>query len=342
MGKIHVIPAADWQNVILQLASEYQLYAPVSYNGSRDYELIDEDNAGHIIYNHPKPATPLKTFFLPVKENVTVDPAAQRQKIIMGIPACDLAALDILDEIYLEKDYTDIYYRDRRQNSILIGTDCHSILENCHCTSYDIDPVPGKNTDVIQTKLDDKIFLQTLSSKGEIFIDEVMGLANVTEADENDNDIIRIKEKRSDITESLVHKNRGLPGYESSGRLIGESDSIIWKSYSSTCVSCGACAVICPTCTCFLLIDRPDFEKVRQLDACQYPGFAMVAGDEDPLEELPVRFKNRYLCKYVWKPLKFKSLACTGCGRCIDSCLGKINKNELLLELAGDYNTQVR
>jgi sulfhydrogenase subunit beta (sulfur reductase) len=62
----------------------------------------------------------------------------------MGIPACDLAALDILDEIYLEKDYTDIYYRDRRQNSILIGTDCHSILENCHCTSYDINPVPGK------------------------------------------------------------------------------------------------------------------------------------------------------------------------------------------------------
>jgi ferredoxin len=52
--------------------------------------------------------------------------------------------------------------------------------------------------------------------------------------------------------------------------------------YSADCVSCGACAAICPTCTCFLLIDRPDFEKIRQLDACQYPGFERVAAGEDP------------------------------------------------------------
>ena len=74
------------------------------------------------------------------------------------------------------------------------------------------------------------------------------------------------------------------------------------------------------------------FEHV-QLDACQYPGFERVAGGEDSLSQLFTRFRNRYLCKYVWKPQKFKSIACTGCGRCIESCLGKINKNELFLEL---------
>jgi ferredoxin len=40
------------------------------------------------------------------------------------------------------------------------------------------------------------------------------------------------------------------------------------------------------------------------------------------------------MCKYVWKPQKFGSIACTGCGRCIEACLGKINKNELFNELA--------
>ena len=78
----------------------------------------------------------------------------------------------------------------------------------------------------------------------------------------------------------------------------------------------------------------PNFEKIRQLDACQYPGFERVAGDEDALRELSKRFKNRYFCKYVWKPQKFKSLVCTGCGRCIEACIGKINKNELFRELA--------
>jgi ferredoxin len=26
-------------------------------------------------------------------------------------------------------------------------------------------------------------------------------------------------------------------------------------------------------------------------------------------------------------------MACTGCGRCIEACIGKINKNELFMEL---------
>ncbi|MCK4989202.1 MAG: 4Fe-4S dicluster domain-containing protein, partial [Bacteroidales bacterium] len=96
----------------------------------------------------------------------------------------------------------------------------------------------------------------------------------------------------------------------------------------------GACSAICPTCSCFLLIDRPGFEKIRQLDTCQYPGFERVAGGEDSLGHLKDRFRNRYMCKYVWKPLKYELKACTGCGRCIEACIGQINKNELFMELA--------
>jgi len=70
------------------------------------------------------------------------------------------------------------------------------------------------------------------------------------------------------------------------------------------------------------------------MDACQYPGFERVAGGEDALHDISIRFRNRYMCKYVWKPEKYKSLACTGCGRCIEACIGKINKNELFTELA--------
>jgi ferredoxin len=70
------------------------------------------------------------------------------------------------------------------------------------------------------------------------------------------------------------------------------------------------------------------------MDACQYPGFERVAGGEDALIDLHNRFKNRYMCKYSWKPVKFKSIACTGCGRCIEACIGKISKNEIFMELA--------
>jgi len=125
-----------------------------------------------------------------------------------------------------------------------------------------------------------------------------------------------------------------LPDYSKTGELVAGAKPGIWKKYSSRCVSCGACTVICPTCSCFLLIDKPGFEKIKQQDACQYPGFERVAGGEDPLFRLSDRFRNRYMCKYVWKPQKFRASACTGCGRCTEACIGKIDKNELFLELS--------
>jgi len=146
-------------------------------------------------------------------------------------------------------------------------------------------------------------------------------------------DMLKAVEKEHSSTEVLLTEaNKGLPDYNETGRIVSEEKKGIWAKYSAKCVSCGACATICPTCTCFLLIDKPGFEKVKQLDACQYPGFERVAGGEDSLSDLHNRFRNRYMCKYVWKPQKFQSVACTGCGRCIEACIGKINKNELFME----------
>ena len=59
-----------------------------------------------------------------------------------------------------------------------------------------------------------------------------------------------------------------------------------------------------------------------------------MAAGEDPLKQLSVRFSNRYMCKFVWKPDRFKVNACTGCGRCIEACIGKINKNEVMEDMA--------
>jgi len=128
--------------------------------------------------------------------------------------------------------------------------------------------------------------------------------------------------------------NKALPDYELTGKLVTSAENGSWLKYSSNCVSCGACSAICPTCSCFLLVDRPGFEKVRLLDTCQYPGFERVAGGEDALHALSERFRNRYMCKYVWKPEKYDHKACTGCGRCIETCIGQINKNELFIELS--------
>ncbi len=321
----------DWQKTLQKLTGSYKVLATVDNGDSIDYEVIDDKNTDNIIYNTPKPVTPLKTLLLPVKENVVINKKIHNKNIIIGIPSCDLAGMELLDEIYLDESFIDPYYKNARENSILIGTDCFSTQEHCHCTTYGVNPYPEKNNDLSLVSLNGSILIFVNTDKGAEIAGEIEAVASPAEISSENSRIL--KEKRESVKGELKRKNAKLPDYKETGKLIGKSKEAIWEKYAKTCVSCGACATICPTCTCFLLIDRPDFEKVRQVDACQYPGFERISAGEDPLGRKHIRFKNRYLCKYVWKPESFKSTACTGCGRCIESCIGNINKNELFTEL---------
>jgi sulfhydrogenase subunit beta (sulfur reductase) len=324
------IKKEEWDKALEKLLLSYSIYASITNEYSQDYELLKPSNIPGISYNKPKPITPLKSFFLPVKENVTSVRDAEKPRIILGVPNCDIEALSILDEIYLDKNFDDVFYRYRRENTITIASDCFSIQEHCHCLSYDIKPYSTKNCDLAIILNDGLIFLRVISGKGESLLKEIDGVNSISDESKIEFIIKRHKETEA----QLSHSNDELPDYQTTGTLIKEAYKDIWEKYSSDCVSCGACTTICPTCTCFLLIDKPGFHKVKQMDACQYPGFERVAGGEDVLHEIAVRFRNRYMCKYVWKPAKYRSRACTGCGRCIEACIGKINKNELFIELA--------
>jgi len=143
----------------------------------------------------------------------------------------------------------------------------------------------------------------------------------------------KIQRKNEETLEELMEQNKSLPNNEETREKILNSKEETWKEFAKKCVSCGACAAICPTCHCFLLIDRKNFEKVKNWDTCQYPAFERVAAGEDPLKKMYTRLKNRYICKFVHKPDMFNEIACTGCGRCIDACIAKINKNEVILEI---------
>jgi len=320
----------DWHLFLLELSRDNAVYVPVKTYNDIDYKLYDEDQT-NIVYNIARPVTPLKTFLLPVKENVVIEKNKYNKTIIIGIPACDLKALEILDEIYLDETFVDHTYKENRERSVLIGTDCHEICENCHCTSYGIEPYPVNHADASLILMDDDIIINIHTTKGEELLGKIAPAYPFKELQAEN--LALIEAKREIVKRKLDENNRLLPDYTTTGILIRNSSDESWLKHSKTCVSCGACATICPTCTCFLLIDRPDFEKVRQVDACQYPGFERIAAGEDPLHKKSVRFRNRYLCKYVWKPESFNSLACTGCGRCIDTCIGNISKNKIFIEM---------
>ncbi|MBN2460455.1 MAG: 4Fe-4S dicluster domain-containing protein [Candidatus Cloacimonetes bacterium] len=317
-----------WSQGLAKLLQKYDIYAPIKHENYLDYELLTPGSVSAVVYNQPKPSTPLKAFFFPVKENV-VRETSKRTKVVIGAPSCDLQALKLLDRIFLEGEYLDTYYQKAREETIVIGTDCLDIQEHCHCTTYGIEPYPTENCDISLAIWDQKVMLQPLTAKGEQFINEL----DAHDLFHGEIDFTDLLQKRESVRQRLKIHNQNLPDNEKTREGVIKAEDAIWKKYAATCVSCGACAAICPTCHCFLLIDRQGFEKIKNWDTCQYPAFEKVAAGEDPLKKLYNRLANRYFCKFVYKPDMFGEIACTGCGRCIEACIGKINKNEIITEI---------
>src|SRR4030043_1278545 len=109
MDNLIQISISDWYLFLEKISHEVDVYVPVKTNQHIDYKLYN--NTETILYNHPLPVTPLKFFFLPVKENVIISKSFHNKKLIIGVPSCDLKGIDLLDEIYLDEKFPDPVYK---------------------------------------------------------------------------------------------------------------------------------------------------------------------------------------------------------------------------------------
>ena len=118
-------------------------------------------------------------------------------------------------------------------------------------------------------------------------------------------------------------------------------NAMYWEHVSERCLSCRVCAYVCPTCRCFVIRDERlnapgQFERIRCWDSCTGANYRRVAGGHRPRAEKTERLRNRFYCKFYYYPEQYglgETPACTGCGRCVDSCPVNIDITEVLTEM---------
>jgi ferredoxin len=117
-------------------------------------------------------------------------------------------------------------------------------------------------------------------------------------------------------------------------------DDAYWQKMSERCLSCRACAYVCPTCRCFAVRDErlgsAAFERIRCWDSCAGENYRRLAGGHQPRPEKGERLRNRFYCKFSFFPAQVGldgTSACTGCGRCIDVCPAGVDISEVLQDL---------
>ncbi len=320
-----------------------QVYLPAGEQLEYHLEEADSDEARRWQFTAVRSVEPLKTLLFPARQDTggyfrDQIEIAKEKKVVAGVKACDLASLRIMDHVFLEGDFQDPDYQFRRNGLLIISGDCTEAKEVCFCTLFGSKPYPTYGYDLNLSPVDGGYVVECASDKGKTIMKAQGGLY----VEPQEQQLREREENRAALTKKLDEqmKAQGLTFGDKLGKLLeekGEPNKELWTKYAETCVECAACNFICPTCHCFLLCDterQRGFKRFRNWDSCQYKNFARVAGGANQRPTRAQRLHARFEKKFKFFPERIGQFACTGCGRCVEACLGKIDLREILKELA--------
>lgn len=329
----------EWDGFIKGKSGDIPLFAPVDNLGTLFYNRVDASNYADIAYNRARPVEPLKMFLLPFKERVVPSVEDIPDIVVMGAAACDIQGLKILDRVFLDADYKDPNYSTRREKTLIIGFDCSSPYSTCFCELVGVHPYPEDNFDINLSLCEDGMLVDIGTEKGRRFIGSDQRFFEASGEQRQKREASRKK-----VVEAINENNRSFD-MKKIEKIKGAYQTELWKvpKEVENCVQCGSCTNNCPTCVCFFLEDTGNAEKsakTKVWDSCLFPGYARMAAGASPRPSLYDRYANRLLCKYWYMIDNFGITGCTGCGRCIAGCAGKIDKRAVITEVLRETDTR--
>ena len=120
---------------------------------------------------------PVRETFLKIKRDLSQEVIFEGEKLaFLGVRGCDLKALKILDDVFINKNpHPDGNYERRRENVFLIGVNCINPSKNCFCTSMKSGPFIESGYDLSLTELKNGFILRFGTEKGREIFNEIEG-----------------------------------------------------------------------------------------------------------------------------------------------------------------------
>ena len=326
-----VIGQVELDSFLEGILADYRLIAPVE--AEPGYYRFDEiEDVREVVTTYGTTVLPPKKAMFPPVDVLLTYRTAENGKpmfepvvdttpqVLFGVHPCDLAGIAMLDRVF-EREHRDEHYLARRAASTVIGIDCQPD-EHCFCSSVDTDEARGCY-DLFLTPIDTGFLVDVGTERGSRLLDELAQTDRA--APEHLAQAGRWREKKR----NAIQRSFDTPLYNLPLTFQHGVTSSVWEETAETCLSCGSCNLVCPTCFCFDVEDIPDLGgggvRQRTWDGCQLRDFAEVAGGHNFRPEEAQRLRHRFYRKYQYLMMLYGHAFCTGCGRCGRSCPVDIN-----------------
>ena len=319
------IALTNLQSLFGQIAALKQLYIPADDGaGQAKFTLWSEGTELSGKLNTVRSA---KDLFFPQVENISMFKVSGKKLeilenrdpsepfVVFGVRACDCRSFDILDTVFLS-DPVDTYYQTRRENGLVITMACSRPAETCFCSVFGID-ASNPAGDITCWMDNENLYWRFNTQKGAELTEKLSVL--------EDCDVSAVNDVQAAIKQTLNQlplNNFDLSVFRDK-KLLDVFNSSAWNELSESCLGCGTCTFVCPTCQCYDVQDFDNGREVRRYrcwDSCMYSDFTMMAhGTNRPTQK--ERFRQRFMHKLVYYPNNNDGVfGCVGCGRCLQKC----------------------
>jgi len=312
----------------IELSEEYNIYAPVNEKGNIVFKKIANSDEIELDYLNSK--VPPKEVLFPKVEvlfeykldgkdvEITDRQDLDEKILIFGVRPCDAYSFELFANFFkAHGDWEDEIYLKKKENTTIIGMGCNSPRTTCFCTSVGGHPFQKDNIDLFLTDLGDKYLVEGISDKGKDIIQKLSWLSDAKDAD-----VKKSEELAKQAEESFTTKFN----FDLVTKILDENfEHPVWQEISESCIGCSSCTFLCPTCTCFDVIEENDKynnrgRRIRIWDTCQSCLYTLETSGHNPRPAKIQRCRNRIMHKFSYYPSNYNCLGCVGCGRCIQAC----------------------
>jgi len=247
-------------------------------------------------------------------------PEHQIEKVaVIGAKACDLAALKLQDQHFLEGEFVDPGYQAKRQGLFIVAVNCSRAASTCFCASTGDGPACKSNFDLCLTELEEGFLIEVGSEYGEKVI-QLLNLKAITPK--------QMQEAERQNASVIASQQRQLQPIQVN-QLQDQRQHPQWDDIAERCLACGNCTMVCPTCFCHRhheepVLDGHSSDHVREWDSCFGESHGQLAGMQ-VRKTVKQRYQQWMIHKLDTWQEQYDRSGCTGCGRCMSWCPAEID-----------------